>query len=63
MYFVAALLALDEGETVVGALAIAGIRDRLLSKYTEEDIASHFLGATTELSLMADAIRAMSRFP
>ncbi len=50
VYAVAAPLTVDEGRTVVGALAIAGIRDRLLSKYSEREIANDLLGATAELS-------------
>ncbi len=50
VYAVAAPLTLDEGETVIGALAIAGIRDRLLNKYSEGEIAGNLLDATTELS-------------
>lgn len=49
VYAVAAPLALGE-DTVIGALAIAGIRDRLLRRHKAEKIASAIVDAATNLS-------------
>ncbi len=56
VYAVAAPVFLSDNETLVGALAIAGIRDRLLEKHTETEIAKVLLEATAELSRLINNI-------
>lgn len=56
VYAVAAPVFLSDNETVIGALAIAGIRDRLLEKHSETEISNVLLEATSGLSRLINNI-------
>ena len=56
IYAVAAPVFLSDGETLIGAMAVAGIRDRMLKKHAESELATAVLKATTALSLLIDKI-------
>ena len=56
IYAVAAPVFLSNGDTLIGAMAVAGIRDRLLKKHSEAELASAVVKATTALSLLIDKI-------
>jgi DNA-binding IclR family transcriptional regulator len=52
----AAPVFLSDGETLIGAMAIAGIRDRLLEKYSKTEIANVLVEATSDLSRLINNI-------
>ena len=56
VYAVAAPVFMSDGETIIGAMAIAGIRDRLLEKHSETEIANFLLESTAELSRLINNI-------
>jgi DNA-binding IclR family transcriptional regulator len=59
VYAVAAPVFLSDGETLIGAMAIAGIRDRLLENHSETEIANQLLEATSDLSRLIDNINVL----